>query len=296
MKTLRTILMIVTILAATSAGYALEWVPLHEKADQLMLEQALTEARRDPDSVENLYVLGLVSLNQRQPEQAREAFQRMLEQDQGSIEARWGIAETLRREHNYEMSVPILKTLTDEHPRYAPAYITLAYINYIQTDYEQTIRLTGHVINLGRRNVDTNNYLRAHGLYAAGRGMLAHYGGPIAKAFNGPAVMRHLRIIEKIAPDSPIVTFGMGSYYMLTPKVFGQDLNKAEAYLKETIAADPLFADPYVRLAQIYRARGDMEKYNELIGKALELDPGNELALDIKSRACNFICLEDVRD
>jgi len=284
------ILLIFLLLA--SPCFALGWKDLHNKADAIDLAAAQKEVAQNPGSVESLYVLGLVYLNLYDTRKAKESFEKVLELEPQSIEGRWGLAEILRREHKLQEAADILEKIIKEDPSYSPAFLTLAYIKYIQRDFDGSIRLTGTVINQRQENVDNTNFLRAHGLYAAAKGMIAHYGGPVSKAINGAGVLKHLNIIQKIAPDSPVVNFGLGSYYMLIPVAFGQNFDKAQGYLEKAIAADPLFANPYVRLAQIYKQKGDMQKYEELLNKAFELDPGNELAIDIKSGECFFICLD----
>jgi tetratricopeptide (TPR) repeat protein len=158
-------------------------------------------------------------------------------------------------------------------------------------NFEKTSKLCYKVIKMGKDKVDSSNYLRALGLFAGAKGMIAHYGGPLSKVINGRSVMPYLEKAKKIDPDSPIVYFGLGSYYMLIPPIFGRNLEKSEKYLKKAIKADPEFADVYVRLAQVYRAQGDEDKYNKYISKALDIDPQNKLALDIKTRKCDFICI-----
>lgn len=85
--------------------------------------------------------------------------------------------------------------------------------------------------------------------------------------------------------------FGMGSFYLLAPAIAGGSLDKAEEYLKKAINTDPLFADSYVRIGQLYKLKGDNEKYEMYLNKAFEVDPLNELASDIKSGRCGFICI-----
>jgi len=80
----------------------------------------------------------------------------------------------------------------------------------------------------------------------------------------------------------------------LIPPFFGRNFDKAEAFIRKTIQQDPRFPDPYVRLAQLYLFKGQKDQYEKYIDKALELDPLNELALDIKNRTCRFICLTEV--
>ena len=121
--------------------------------------------------------------------------------------------------------------------------------------------------------------------------MLAYYGGPFAKMLHGTAIFPNLKKAERLQPDSPAVLFGLGSFYFLSPKIIGGNINKAEEYLKKAIAGDPLFVDAYVRLAQVYKNKGEREKYNEYMQKAMKIDPENALAFDEKSGKCKFICI-----
>jgi len=276
-----------------AAGQLPDWVDLHNRADQIDLNQARQATEREAASEADFYVLGLVYLNRHETARAREAFEKILDGNPDSREGRWGMAEVYRREHRYDKSRELLNQLIEEYPDYASPVISLAYVNYVNMDFPAAAQWAARAINLGDDRLDRNNFLRAHGLYAAAKGMIAYYGGPLSKVINHAAVVRHLNIIEERAPEHPVVTFGIGSYHMLIPPVLGRDLEKAREYLEKTIEADPLFPDPYVRLAQIYRIKGDRQKYRDLITKALELDPKNELALDIETRQCNFICFDD---
>ena len=121
--------------------------------------------------------------------------------------------------------------------------------------------------------------------------MIAHYGGPLSKVINGTGVLPALRKAEALQPDNAGVLFGIGSYYLLAPGFAGGDRNAALDHLEKAVKADPLMADTYVRLAQAYKLKGNSEKYNVCLQKALEIDPQNELALDIKNKTCKFICV-----
>ena len=97
-------------------------------------------------------------------------------------------------------------------------------------------------------------------------------------------------LAQKLAPDNVAVHFGFGSYYLLRAKGHGQDLKKSEAYFKRALKIDPLFADGYVRLSQVYSAKENLKKAKEFLDKALLLDPGNLLAADIINNERKFIC------
>jgi len=280
------------LLIPSSLCHALEWKALHEKADIIDLAQAVMEIKKNPESPAAWYLQGLAYLNRYETLKAQDAFDKALSLDPESFEARWGLAEVFRRLYRIEESKTILEQITASHPKYAPAFVSLAYISYLEMDFNRSARLAKHVINLGAGNADKSNYSRAYGLYAGAKGMIAHYGGPLSKVINGTAVLSSLRKAERIDPDSPAVLLGLGSYYLFVPTFLGRDFEKAESYLKRAVKEDPSFASGYVRLAQLYRALGKEDLYAQYMKKALELDPQNIIALDVQSGACKFVCLK----
>ncbi|MCF7873351.1 MAG: tetratricopeptide repeat protein [Candidatus Omnitrophica bacterium] len=272
--------------------FGLNWINLHNQADKINLEQAKEEVLASSDSIPELYTLALAYLNQYEAKKAKKSFEKILNLDSSNLMAKWGQIESLRRLHQCSSCIKELENIIKKKPSFAPAYITLAYLYYTNMDFETTSRLCYKVIKMGKDKVDTSNYLRALGLFAGAKGMIAHYGGPLSKVINGRSVMPYLQKAKKMDPDSPIVYFGLGSYYMLIPPIFGRNLEKSQYYLQKAIDSDPKFADIYVRLAQVYRAQGNMDKYDQYLNKALDIDPKNELALDIKTRKCDFICID----
>jgi len=284
------LLVFIFFVSSASLSFALEWKSIHEEADKMNLAAALEGVKERPESVNDLYRLGLVYLNLHKDKEARETFDRILAIEPKTIEAKWGKAEVLRREHDIKKSQEFINEVIKENPLFAPAYITLAYLKYRQMDFNEAVRLANEVLKMGEDKVDQSNHVRAHLILAGAKGMIAHYGGPFSKAINGTSVMPNLKRAQKMQPDSAGVAFGLGSFYLLAPGFAGGNLNKAEEYLKKAITLDPLFADAYVRLGQLYKIKGDNVKYKDYLNKALEIDPQNELALDIKSGQCKFIC------
>jgi len=274
-----------------ASGFAAEWKDLHEKADSLTLNQAQVLVKASPESADNLYVLGLVYLNLHQDLQAQDVFKKALDANKQMYWAKWGLAESLRRQHRSDMAEPILNEVLTINAQFPPACVSLAYIKYMRMDFDGSVKLALKVIDQGRERVDLSNYVRGLALYAGAKGMIAHYGGVLSKAINGLAVKPNLDKAEKLQPDSPAVLFGLGSYYFLAPVIAGGDKNKAEVYLKRAIEADPLFTDAYVRLAQLYNIRKDRNKYDLYMSKAVDIDPSNELILDARSGKCKFICM-----
>ncbi|MDD5044698.1 MAG: TRAP transporter TatT component family protein [Candidatus Omnitrophica bacterium] len=289
---MRKILMILGLcLFAANSCWAMDWIKLHERADKENINSALSAVRSDLGSIDNLYVLGLVYLNAHKDREAQDTFIRMIAKDPKSIEAKWGIAESLRRKHKLDQAETLLKEVIKTNPDFFPAYISLGYIRYIRTDFDGAVSLVLKVMQQPEEKVDLSNYVRAYTLYAGAKGTLADHGGLLSKIINGTAALPNLRKAEKLQPNSTAVLFALGSYYLLAPSVAGGDPAKAEVYFKKTIAADPLFTDAYVRLGQFYKLKGDNDKFRMYLEKALAMDPESELALDIKNKTCKFICV-----
>jgi tetratricopeptide (TPR) repeat protein len=269
---------------------AADWKTLYEKADALSLEQAQEYLKDAPGAQERLYVLALTHLNVHNDNEAEGLFQKILSLNQDFLPAKWGLAEVHRRNHKLSESAQMLAEIISTDPGFAPAYISLGYIHYIKRDFEQSVELASWVIKSGREHVDLSNYVRAYLLIAGSKGMIAHYGGPFSKLINGTAVYPMLKKAEALQPNAPGVLFGIGSFYLLAPRFVGGNLKEAQKYLLRAIDVDPRFSDAYVRLAQLYKIKGDIAKYEEYLRKALEIDPKNEVALDIQSKKCAFIC------
>jgi len=279
------------MLLQTQLCYGLNWQTLHDEADKTSLSDAQEAVQEKPDSVDDLYVLGLIFLNLHKDQEAGETFRNILSLSADSLEAKWGVAEVLRRNHELQKSESLLNEILKVNPDFSPALISLAYIRYIQMKFDEAVKLAYKVEKQGMDNVDLSNYVRALLLVAGAKGMIAHYGGPLSKVINGTAVMPNLKKAEKLQPDSAGVTFGLGSFYFLAPGIVGGSKQKAEEYLKKTIELDPYFVDAYVRIAQLYSIKGDSAQYKEYLRKAQEIDPKNEILLDFKSGACKFICV-----
>lgn len=267
----------------------LDWKKLHEQADKLNISDALKAAKND--SVESLYVLGLVFLNTHQNQKAEEAFNKLLKKDPEFFQARWGLAEVFRRDGKPHESIKILDEVLKQNKNFSPALITLAYIKYTSTDFKGALSLAEKVINQGRTQADISNLARAYLIEAGGRGMLAYNGGPLAKVFNGTKVFSNLKKAQRLRPGSVEVLFGFGSFYFLAPRIAGGDASKAEDCFKKVIKADPLFADAYVRLAQVYQIQGKKKEAESYLKKALSINPGNYLANDAMSKKCKFACV-----
>jgi len=125
----------------TSGLSAYDWKYLHEKADQESLDAVLGLVKLNQDPVENLYLLGLAYLNSYQGLSAREAFEKILVLDNKMLGAKWGIAEAYRRKHQKGAAQKILEEVLKSDPQFPPACISLAYIKYLNMEFEDSARL-----------------------------------------------------------------------------------------------------------------------------------------------------------
>ncbi len=97
-------------------SYGSDWKKLHEKADIVNLPDAITDVIARPGSTDDLYVLGLVYLNLHKDKEAGGAFNNILTLNPKVVEAKWGVAEVLRRQHQPEKSEELLSEVLKSNP------------------------------------------------------------------------------------------------------------------------------------------------------------------------------------
>jgi tetratricopeptide (TPR) repeat protein len=275
--------------------YALDWKKLHEISSSKTCSQAGLELSSQQNSLDKLYVFGLTCLNEHKDSRAKEVFERILGIAPDTFEAKWGLAEVMRRNYDLSGSEVELAAIIKGYPDFAPAYISLAYIKFSLRQYQQAVSMAAKVLAMKKGTVDIDNQARAYLIIGGAKGMIAHNGGVISKVVDGLSVYSNLKKAQKLLPDSAGVYLGLGAFYLLAPGIAGGDLSKALGYLEKAVALDPYMADAYVRLAQAYQLKGDPGKFEEYLNKALEIDPKNFLALDIKSEKCDLICVKQVK-
>lgn len=275
---------ILCLFQGSSSG-AMDWKSLHEKADRLTLDEAITEVDRSEGSLDAPYVLGMVYLHLYKINAARSVFEQMMQIDPESVEAQWGLAEVLRRDHQLEEAKKLLRVLIEKKKDFPALYVSLGYLLFEEKAYDEAVALGYKVLKMGRDAVDRSNYVRAYLIIAGAKGMIASGGGPISKLINGTQVLPLLKKARSLQPDSAGVEFGLGSFYLLAPGFAGGDLNKASEHLRKAIEIDPLFADAYVRLAQACQRRGDRDGFFSNLARARELDPLNFLLASVEKDA-----------
>lgn len=293
MKKYQWMITLLLLIFLARPSWAINWKSLHDRYKKIPVAELQERKDKDPDDLKASYMLALHFLDQHTNEKARDLFQSILSRDSDHLGARWGMAEVQRRDHEYAKSQSRLQSLIDSHPEFVPAYLTLAYIHYVELSFKKSIDLTSKVIDMGRENVDLDNLTRAHGLYAANKGMLAKRANPFTKPVHFFAMKRHLNTVQELQPDSFAALLGQASYLMAIPPFLGRDLQKAEALFLKAVKKDPYNPEPHVRLAQIYQYQGQTKKADQYLQKAEELDPQDKMLNDFLKGTCEFVCLEE---
>jgi len=207
-------------------------------------------------------------------------FERLLVENPGNTAALWGKAEVLRRSRNYEGSEKILKCLLNNNPSHAPSLISLAYIRLKQGNLNEALGLVNRSLFCVNESADEKALAQL--MLGSINSRRASKGIFLSKLAYGGRIKNHFLEAKRLAPDLPEVAVGLGTFYLLAPKIIGGDVGKAIPELQRAVKMAPEFATANARLAQAYQKIGDMEKFNFYIARAKALDPENEVLEELK--------------
>jgi tetratricopeptide (TPR) repeat protein len=200
----------------------------------------------------------------------------------GNICALWAKAEIYRRAYDFNESKKILNRILAASPGYPPALITLAYIDYHDNRFREALSLLKQALNsaqLGREDKAI-----AYMLIGSVNAKRAKQGGLFNKIAYGTRILGYFEKARAFAPGLAEVRLGLGSFYLLAPRIAGGNIDLAIEELKRAVDLAPDFATANARLAQAYREKGDMDKYNFYISRAKKLDPANEVVVELEGR------------
>lgn len=224
---------------------------------------------------------GFDLLKSRKDTQALEVFERILADDPENVDALWGKAEIYRRTRNFDESEKLLNQILQKDADNASSLITLSYIKYKKEKFNDALRL----INKALKSDNLNNENRAMcymmmGTINSGR---STKGGLFSKLAYGTQIKNYFIKAKEINPKLPEVYLGLGCYYLLAPKVAGGNIERAIEELQCALQIAPEFCTACARLAQAYKKKGDLDKYNSYFKRAKELDPGNEVVKELEN-------------
>jgi len=221
-------------------------------------------------------------LKLRKDKLAQKEIEKILSVHRDDTSAMWAEAEILRRSYKFRESEELLNRILASCPAHSPSLVCLAYIKYRYNKFQDALKL----LSLATRSADLDkeNLALAYLIMGSINAKKASQGGIFSKLAYGMRVRGFFEKAKDIAPDMSEAHLGLGSFYLLAPKIVGGDVDKAVEELECAVKLTPDFASANARLAQAYRQKGNSRKYDFYIKRAKELDPGNEIVKEIECR------------
>ncbi|MFC1674762.1 tetratricopeptide repeat protein [Candidatus Omnitrophota bacterium] len=218
-------------------------------------------------------------LKKRKDELAMIEAKRLLASDPDNLTALWARAEVLRRDYDYTESEELLGQILSKHPAHAPSLISLSYIRYHDGSFKEALLILERVLKLA--DLKREDRAMAYMLMGTINAKKSSAGNLLDKILYGTRIKGYFAKARSIAPELPEVHLGLGAFYLLAPGIAGGSLDKAIEELKIAVELTPDFATPYARLAQAYKRKGDLEKFDYYISRVKELNPENETLKEI---------------
>lgn len=222
---------------------------------------------------------GLRFLKIREDQAALLIFENILSRQPDNLKALWGKAEVFRRTRRYADAEGILKGILVRNPKDPSSLISLAYIRYKEDNLEAARKLIKEVLSLA--GLDKENQAMAYLILGSIYSRRASGGGLFSKIRYGTQIKNYFLKATQLASDLPETHLGLGTFYLLAPALIGGNLNKAEEELELAVKMAPDFATANARLAQFYKKKQDLEKYNFYLERARRLDPENEVLKEL---------------
>ncbi len=120
----------------------------------------------------------------------------------------------------------------------------------------------------------------AHSLLGDLYGVKISLGGAFTGAKYGPKIISENKIAEGLNPNSAVVCASMGRQYLLTPKIFGGDQEKALIYFRKAAQLASSNDENFVWLGIALRKHGDTAEADKAFQMALQLNPRSVFAKD----------------
>lgn len=187
--------------------------------------------------------------------------------------------EMARRTRN-ETQLQSLKTELEERTRqnqgdvqneYELAKVQgyLADVYLLRKDKKAAAKAIDSAIEWARRSIaDNNQSADAHSLLADLYGRKISFGGVLAGPKFGPKVSEENKRAMALDDHNPQVWASQGRQYLMAPKMFAGDVNKAIESFQKSLSLDALQDETYVWLAKAYEQQGENSKACEAIQQA----------------------------
>ncbi len=218
---------------------------------------------------------GLALLKNRKDKEASAVFEKILFTTPDNLDALWGKAEVLRRQRDYKQAQDLLDKILKNNPNHAPSLTSLAYLRYKDDKLNEALKLIKRVLKTDNLNKEAKAL--AYMMLGSINSRRSSKGWLLNKITYGTQIKGYFLKAKELDPDLPEAHLGLGTFYLLAPGIAGGNLNKAIEELEYAVKIAPDFATALARLAQAYKEKGDLEKYNLYLNRAKELDPENEV-------------------
>lgn len=211
----------------------------------------------------------------RKDSEALAKFEQILSEEPLNLDALWGRAEILRRRRHYQAAATLLNQVLAAKPHHVPSLISLANIKYKEGRLEDAGALIKQVLSIGAGNKD--NAALAYLMLGTIDTKHIPESWLLGKIKYAARIKNYFLKARELAPDLPEARLALGTFYYLAPVIIGGSLDKAVEELETAVKLAPGFATANARLAQCYKKKGLLEKYNFHLALAKELDPENEV-------------------
>ncbi|MBU3958344.1 MAG: tetratricopeptide repeat protein [Candidatus Omnitrophica bacterium] len=274
------VLVLVILVAAVVPFFLFEdrYCPL--RSHLIKQEKRRVQRMRLPFDLDGSRKNILRNLKLRKDKLALAEAEKILLVEPGDLCALWAKAEIFRRTYRFQESEKLLKQILSKYPAHASSLISLSYMRYHEDKFEEASGILQEV--LGQPDLDRENKALVYMLMGSINAKKASLGGFLYKVAYGTRVGGFFVKAKTLAPDLSEVRLGLGTFYLLAPRIVGGNIDKAIQELEYAVKLTPDFATVNARLAQAYKKKGDVDKFNLYILKAEELDPENEALREIK--------------
>jgi len=215
-----------------------------------------------------------ILLKCRQNYAALAIFDKVLASEPENLDALWGRAEILRRTRDFKTSEQLLNGVLKKNPGHISSLISLSYIRYKDDKLDEAQQLLNLVLK--NKCSDRENEALAYMMLGTINSRRSAKSWVFNKIRYGTRIKSFFLKAGELAPGLSEVHLGLGTFYLLAPAIAGGDTSKAVEELELAVKIAPTFATANARLAQGYRKKGDLEKYNFYRQRAKEFDPGDE--------------------
>lgn len=261
-----------------SFSFAADWKDPADTAVQMSPGAVLSLENKKDKTEQDVYKLTIIYYREYQRTKLKKIFQTHEKIFPGHPVVMWLQGIILLGDHRYQECRDVLAGVIKAHPDFYPAILTLAHLDYVQKDFE---RAYGSAVAMMEKGEELSRFhFTVSLLIAAGSKGIMTKKSLIRAIPSYFEVNGYLKKAQALMPGAAEVLYAVGSYHLLTPAIAGGDLDKAVALLEKSRQLTPLNPGVHVRLAQAYRAKGNLAASQKNMVRAAQLDPHDELLLD----------------